>query len=59
MNMTQPEKEQLTEMVTNLSLRDVLQREDMVEILRICQEACDRRISVIEAGLKGVIGREQ
>ena len=48
MNMTQQEKEYLVESVTNLALRDVLQREDMVEILRICQEACDRRISVIE-----------
>lgn len=48
MHMTQQEKEYLVESVTNLALRDVLQRDDMVEILRICKAACDRRISVIE-----------
>lgn len=48
MNMTREEKEHLIESITNLALRDVLQREDMIEILRIGKAACERRISVIE-----------
>lgn len=46
--MTQTEKETLVKAVSDATLRDVLQREDMVEILRICKVACERRISVIE-----------
>lgn len=52
MNMTQPEKETLVRSVSDAALRDILSREDMVEILRICKAACDRRISVIEEATK-------
>ena len=52
MNMTQSEKETLVRSVSDAALRDILSREDMVEILRICKAACDRRISVIEETTK-------
>jgi len=52
MNMSQEEKEQLVEKVTDLSLRDVLQREDSIEIMEVCRKACDRRISEIEERVK-------
>lgn len=47
-NMTKEEKEQLVEKVADLCLRDVLKREDSIGIMRICKEACDRRIKEIE-----------
>ena len=50
--MSQEEKEQLVEKVTDLSLRDVLQREDSIEIMEVCRKACDRRISEIEERVK-------
>lgn len=52
MQMTKEEKEELVERITNLLLQDVLQREDAIEIMRICKEACDRRISEIEREIK-------
>lgn len=50
--MTQSEKETLVNAVSDAAIRDILSREDMVEILRICKAACERRISVIEAATK-------
>lgn len=47
-NMTKEEKEQLVNRVADLSIRDVLQREDSIEIMEVCRKACDRRISEIE-----------
>lgn len=52
MQMTKEEKEELVKRITNLLLQDVLQREDAIEIMRICKEACDRRISEIEGEIK-------
>ena len=48
MNMTKSEKEDLVAKVTDLTIRDVLQREDMVGILEICRDACERRIVILE-----------
>ena len=50
--MTKEEKERLVSSVADLSLRDVLQREDMVVILEVCREACNRRIEEIEERTK-------
>ena len=47
-NMTQSEKEQLVNSVADLTMRNVLQREDMVEIMGVCRAACDRRIGELE-----------
>ena len=52
MQMTKEEKEELVERIANLLLQDVLQQEDALEILRICREACDRRIRDIERRIK-------
>ena len=52
MQMTKEEKEELVERITNLLLQDVLQQEDAIEIMRICKEACDRRIREIEGRIK-------
>ena len=46
--MTQSEKEQLVNSVADLTMRDVLQREDMIEIMEVCRAACDRRIGELE-----------
>jgi len=46
--MTREEKEYLVSKVTDLLMRDVLSREDSVIILRICSNACDRRIRELE-----------
>ena len=46
--MTQSEKEQLVNSVADLTMRNVLQREDMVEIMEVCRNACDRRIGELE-----------
>ena len=48
MKMTKEEKERLVNSVADLSLRDVLQREDMLGILQICRDACGRRIDDLE-----------
>ncbi len=48
MKMTKEEKERLVNSVADLSLRDVLQQDDMVRILQICRDACDRRINDLE-----------
>ena len=50
--MTKDEKEQLVNSVTDLTFRDVLQREDMVEIMTVCRNACDRRIADLEERTK-------
>ena len=50
--MTKEEKETLVNSVADAAMRDLLQREDMVEILRICRSACERRIEVIEEQTK-------
>lgn len=50
--MTKEEKEQLVNSVTDLAFRDVLQREDMIEIMQTCRNACDRRIEVLEERTK-------
>ena len=48
MKMTKEEKERLVNNVADLTMRDVLQREDMVEIMGVCRNACDRRIGELE-----------
>lgn len=50
--MTKEEKEELVERITNMLMQDVLLREDAIEIMRICKEACERRISEIEREIK-------
>ena len=52
MQMSKDEKEQLVNSVTDLAFRDVLQREDMVEIMTVCRNACDRRITDLEERTK-------
>ena len=52
MKMTKEEKEQLVSSVTDLTIRDVLQREDMIEIMQTCRNACDRRIADLEERTK-------
>lgn len=47
-SMTREEKEYLVSRVKDLLMRDVLSREDSVIILRICSNACDRRIRELE-----------
>ena len=58
-NMTREEKENLVEKVADMAMRDVLNREDMILILAVCKEACDRRIEEIENGLPTPVGRIQ
>ena len=58
-DMTRAEKEELVSKVSDLALRDVLTREDMVGILKICADACDRRISEIERELPTPVGKAQ
>ena len=50
--MDRSEKEELIGKVTDLAERDVLQREDMIGIMKICREACDRRIGELEERTK-------
>lgn len=57
--MTRAEKENLVSRISDLALRDVLTREDMVWILKICADACDRRISEIERELPTQVWKSQ
>ena len=57
--MTQEEKEQLVKSVADLSMRDVLTREDMVAIMKVCSEACSRRMGEIEAEIRPGSRRKQ
>lgn len=57
--MTRAEKEALVSRISDLALRDVLTREDMVWILKICADACYRRISDIERELPTPAGKAQ
>ncbi len=50
--LTQGEKDLLVRSVADAVMQDVLRREDMVEILRICRDACDRRIREVQAGME-------
>lgn len=47
-DMTQEEKQKLIDSIAELCMRDVLKRDDMLEILEICRDACERRIEKIE-----------
>ena len=50
--ITDGEKELLVRRIIDAVSRNVLNREEMIEILRICREACDRRIAEIEEATK-------
>lgn len=58
-SMTREEKEYLVSKVTDLLMRDVLSREDSVIILRICSNACDRRIRELERSEPARVGNVQ
>ena len=47
-SMTQAEKQKLLEEIRELTLSDILQQEDMVEIFKITQKACNRVLSEID-----------
>ena len=47
--MTQPEKRKLLEEIRELTLNDILQQEDMVEIFKIMHKACSRVLSEIDS----------
>ena len=48
MNLTQEEKDDLINKVTELTNKGVIKRPDSVTILRVCSEACARRMKEIE-----------
>ena len=45
MQMTMAEKRDFLERIRELTLNDVLQREDRDDIFRVCLVACDREIA--------------
>ena len=57
-NMSRSDKEELVAKVADLAMRDVLKKGDAAEILRICVEACQRRVDEIDAEL-GPVGSVQ
>ena len=48
-SMTQAEKRKLLEEVRELTVNDILQREDMIEICKILHKACNRVLKAIDS----------
>lgn len=48
-SMTQVEKRKLLEEVRELAVNDILQREDMIEICKILEKACNRVLKAIDS----------
>ena len=48
LKLSREEKENLVAEVTNLAFDDTLNKEDYVDIIRVCLDACKRRTSEIE-----------
>ena len=57
--MSQREKEELVDKVATLAMKDVLELEDGAAILRICRDACERRLAEIDAEVSTPVGKVQ
>ena len=48
--LTQEEGQELVNKVADAAMRGILTRIEYIEILKICRDACDRRIAELDEG---------